>query len=742
LSWGIRPLNATAQPMTAPAAFAMPSWRDLLYTLPRAPLGAHCDGGVVCTDMGTWGLHIRLTGTLLIQQGGSIAGGMLTPGTSFTAGGWAEGGAYFPILFGPAGTSPLVLPVLLFIKGAFSPPFWIGQHGAVFATVTLPYGPFSAPDAQGQPMGVQYEAGAAVSGHLLWMLHYDLSVSGQVSPGGPPPRLLAGLELRARFDGFTVFAQVLENAGICLGGSPGAACGTSVTGFMGVQIPLVVGHTSAAVGPTRGGTGQSGTTVQVTMGPSYDETTRAKYGDGIEAIQKLWQRLFNWVIDPYLDERCVLWDDDHKPMLDLGQKSKDGQYCERDGLRTPIWTHFDRDQRSTRVCYDKGLRNCILHRASEKDYWQVVPKEQQARRPYLDENCHVAEAGIPLPLAPVGIKSGDGQACEWENHRFPIGKQFWAMPGDGVMCLDATLLDCSLELPDNPMSTGQYTGSRFGQAMVRGAQKVLNGAERAPQVAEDLATGKLHVGTVADEALHTLKDGVDHLNSEDAKRKALDVAQAGKKWLDKPLHEKLGDVAELGGGAVIDLPVNMAVNAATAGAGTVLGGVATGVSDLGKAEKTVVKVEKAAGKAVKAEAEHVDREAAERLAIEAREREARLAQQRAEQAEGEAKEREARLAQQRDQQAAAEQANEQKAEELQRAKAKDRRAQEQARTKDEKYPNPDFEEEASEGWARWQSKEEEKVYGKDARRRLHDKKQKGDGDRSRRQYKEDRKDNE
>ncbi len=440
---------------------------------------------------------------MLVTSTRSVPGGMLTPALSATLGGWGEVGAHFPILLGPLGTSPLPLPVLLFAKGSITPPSWMGKHVVLFATVGLPYGPFSAPDAKGQPMAMQYEAGGAIEGHILWMLHYLLSMSGQISPGGPP-RLQPGLELRARFDGFTVFGQGLYSAGFCVGGSTSPACKAVLTVLGGLQVPLVAGHASAAAGPTRGAAGQEGTVVTATVGISYDETTRAVYGERIEAfLKKLWLRLFNFVIDPYLDERCVLWDDDHRPMLELGQKSKDGQFCERDGLRTPIWTHFDRDQRSTRVCYDKGLRNCILHRASEKDAWQVVPKDQQARRPYLDENCHVVEAFVPMPLAAVGIKSADGQACEWENHRFPIGKQFWVMPGDGVMCTDATLLDCLMELPDKPMSTGQYTGSRFGQALERGTQKVLDHIEHASQAAEDLAEGKWHVGTVVDEAVHT-----------------------------------------------------------------------------------------------------------------------------------------------------------------------------------------------------------------------------------------------
>lgn len=630
--------SAVAQPQS-PAL----SVRDLVWVMPRAPLGAHCAGNIVCTEMGTWGVHARLTGSTLIRDDRSVPGGLLTPALSFTFGGWGEVGGHFPILLGPLGTPPLPLPPLLFVKGSFTPPHWIGTHGVLFGSLSLPYGALSAPDENGQPMASRYEVGAAISGHLLWMLHYGMSISGQLSPGGAPPRLLTGVELMARFDGFNVFAQATHSAGFCLGGSSDAACQSNVMVLGGLRIPIVLGHSSAAAGVVRGVRDVEGTVVQATVGLTYDEATRAKYGDGIEKVKQLWVRLFNAVIDPYLDERCVLWDDDGKPMLDLGQRSRDGLYCERDGLRTPIHTHFDRDQGSTRVCYDKGLRNCILRRRSDKDAWEVVPKSQQARRPYLHKDCHVYEEGAALPLQPLGIKSTDGQACEWEGHRFPIGQKFWALPDNNVMCQDPTLKDCSVELPDKPMSTGQYVAGRtIEKPVIKGAQKVLEAIEQGAQKAADLATGGLSVKTWGEQVAETLKDAVGHMNLEDARKigKAAeeDAKKKAREFAEKPLHEQLGDIGEaVGDGAVTVLGNKGLGTLGTLGSGA--GGAARGAQEINKVakvEKKAAQAERALAKqAAKGEVEHADREAAERLAREAREREARLAQERARQAAAE-----------------------------------------------------------------------------------------------------------
>ena len=596
-------LASPSAAQTAPpdAAQTLPL-RDLGWALPPAPLGAHCTGSVVCTDLGTWGVHLRLTGSTFIRDDRSVPGGLLTPAGSFTLGGWGEAGVQFPILMGPLGTPPLPLPVILFGKGAFTPPSWIGTHGVLFVSLTMPHGPFSAPNDSGQPMASRYEVGAAISGHLLWMFHYGLSLSGQLSPGGAPPRLLSGVELRARFDGFNAFGQLLHSAAFCKSDEQTPACQSSLALLFGLQIPFVAGHTSVAAGPVRGAPGQEGTAILATLGVSYDETTRAKYGDGIAKVQQLWVRLFNAVIDPYLDERCVLWDDDHTPMVELGRKTADGMHCERDGLRTPIHTHFDRDQANTRVCYDKGLRNCVLHRRSDKDAWQTVPPNQQARRPYLKDDCHVYEEGTLLPLQQLGIKSADGQACEWEGHRFPIGPKFWAVPGDDVLCQDPTLKDCSVDLPPKPMTTGQYALSRAEQGLVHGLQKTLDKAERVPPKAKDLASDGVHIDTWAGEAYETLKAGLGHLSVEDAKKKAQAIVEAGKEWKDKPLHEQLGDLAEAAGAA----PVDAIENEITGGIGNLASGMATVAGGAQKAEHAAARIEHAVADAARAGKKTVD----------------------------------------------------------------------------------------------------------------------------------------
>lgn len=587
---------------TAPAKEATPTAavpRELLWALPQAPLGAHCAGRVVCTDMGTWGAHARLTGATLIRPDSSLPGGLLTLAVSLTLGGWGEVGAHFPILLGPLGAAPLPLPPVLFAKGAFTPPFRVGSHGIVFASLTMPYGAFAAPGDNGQPMARRYEVGAALSGHLLWMLHYGVSLSGQFSPGGPASRLEAGLEVQARFNGVNVFAQPTYSAAFCERGSPSPDCQSSAAFFAGLQIPLVAGHASAAAGLSRGIRGQEGTVLEATLGASYDEATRAKYGDGAEQLEKLWQRLFVSVIDPYLDQQCMLWDDDHTPMVELGSRSADGLYCERNGLRTPIGTHFDRNLANTRVCYDKGLRNCILRRDSDKEPWQVVSPEQQARRPYLREDCHIYEDGAKLPLDQAGYPSEDGQACWWEGRRFPVGTKFWALPGEDLLCLKATLKDCATGLPPKPMSSAKYVASRADQGLTKGVAHLLETVERGPQVAADLASGRLHVQTVAGEAYKTLKDKLGHLTLEDTTKAVVAVLEAGKKELAKPTPQLLGDVAE----AVGELPARALENEMTAGLGNLGGAARTGAKVKKaaiKAEHAVVKVEKTAAKAEQA----------------------------------------------------------------------------------------------------------------------------------------------
>ena len=69
-------------------------------------------------------------------------------------------------------------------------------------------------------------------------------------------------------------------------------------------------------------------------------------------------------------------------------------------------------------------------------------------------------------------------------------------------------------------------------------------------------------------------------------------------------------------------------------------------------------------------------------------------------------------------------------------KAKDRRREQQNKSKEEKHLDRDWEEPASEEYGKWKAREAEKQGGKEARRNLHDKKEKGAPDRTKKELNE------
>lgn len=156
------------------------------------------------------------------------------------------------------------------------------------------------------------------------------------------------------------------------------------------------------------------------------------------------------------------------------------------------------------------------------------------------------------------------------------------------------------------------------------------------------------------------------------------------------------------------------------------GGMATGGGVRAAEHAAEEQLAKAAKRKLEKEAaERAGEAAAKKAAKEAAETEAKRA------AEAEAK-RAAEAAA-----AGTAEAGERGTEGLQRAKAKDRRAQEHARAKEDKHGDPNFEEPASEDYAKWRAKRAEKAHGKDSRRDGHDRKEAGEGDRSKRQLMED-----
>jgi hypothetical protein len=207
---------------------------------------------------------------------------------------------------------------------------------------------------------------------------------------------------------------------------------------------------------------------------------------------------------------------------------------------------------------------------------------------------------------------------------------------------------------------------------------------------------------------------------EDAKQAAKGVLDAAAAWLKKPWPQKLGDAAESVGDAMASPTTYVPAAGILRAGGKLVEAVEHTADAAGAIGKRGAKAAaKRAGKAATVEvAEHADEAAARRLLHEARDQAGRRAEGRA--AKG---------------------ATETSAEHLddagQKLRAKERRHIERAQSLEEKRKNPGFEEPVSEGWARWQANELEKSLGKDARRKLHDLKRRGEGDRSERQFLED-----
>lgn len=205
--------------------------------------------------------------------------------------------------------------------------------------------------------------------------------------------------------------------------------------------------------------------------------------------------------------------------------------------------------------------------------------------------------------------------------------------------------------------------------------------------------------------------------AQQTKDRVVSAAQEVAVWAKEPAVEEAEDLLKLGGRKAAtahrDVTKNVAAGVVLGGALKVAGGVVIETLPEGQAAKQLLgaaekdaakgaahgKLAKKTGEEV---IEHTDEAAARRL----------LKKEAAESAETEANR-------------------------AKKLKAKDRRTQERAQSLEEKNKNPNFEETASEQWSTWQHQKVEKELGKDARRRLHDSKAPGQGDRSEREILED-----
>lgn len=302
-------------------------------------------------------------------------------------------------------------------------------------------------------------------------------------------------------------------------------------------------------------------------------------------------------IDPYLKHDCILYDDNHRPTVKLGELSADGAACMYQGLRVPIGPHFWHNRGDTRLCYDKATEDCFLTRPDRDSPWEPV-------HPLLVHgDCFAYLNGRPWMR--TGTLIADKQGCETNGHVIPIGQalkpnqrypDYYCYDKPDKAKKQTEKLWC-LERPAQPQTDGQYLGRRFAGGIDRAKDSLDRTGDHVHQIIDEGASGiPLHATTPVQEAeeqgkeaLHKIQNATD----EDAKRVFLGALDAVKKWLHKPLREQAGDVAEEAGDVAAS-PTTWAAGAgAVVGRGgralSVTGNVVSDVETLGQEGKQLEK---------------------------------------------------------------------------------------------------------------------------------------------------------
>lgn len=304
-------------------------------------------------------------------------------------------------------------------------------------------------------------------------------------------------------------------------------------------------------------------------------------------------------IDPKLDENCIIRDDDGSYMGRFGTRSADRHYCEQDGFKVPINHELLRDKASDRLCRDsridprtgkRDLHDCVLWRRGKE--WLPA---HQAR---LNDKCELRDSDNKL-LGQVGTPTADGRHCRYpitrDNGQYgrytyyqeqPIGEILYTDANRSTVCERADLTRCFVEHAAGHDSLRMSPGERFARGADRGINQKADGAKAAAQMAEDVATGKVRVTTIADEVKKETAEVAKTVTDPDklkevAKEKTDSWLKAASDWWNQPNDDKLDDAGAWTAGAAVDGVVGLGMGAA----GHLAGGAVDAAEELRKLKK-------------------------------------------------------------------------------------------------------------------------------------------------------------
>ena len=363
-----------------------------------------------------------------------------------------------------------------------------------------------------------------------------------------------------------------------------------------------------------------------------------------EAAAALKEFIDKLPIDPKLDENCQILDHDNVTIIgQFGKRTKNGYYCEQDGFLVPIGHELNRDKKSTRLCRDDALLDCLLERHGK----QWVP----LHRPRLDGACRMTDSDGRV-LGYLGEPTPDGKACRYavekdvgrygkytEFQQQPIGELFYTDADRTAVCVDPAMQRCFMRPPPGRHSLAWEDDERAAAAFISGGSARLGQrvddtkqlAQGAARTAADVASGKVKLTTIYEEGKRTVEEAArsaaDIVRDPEQRKAAVTAAvdkvdqlkHAAEDWANKPPEQQLEDIASAAGGSAVDFGINAAVGGAV-GLGSHAAGLANVARKGKRAEEALADAAKAGRKGAKAAAEagaspHLTSRAARREAM-------------------------------------------------------------------------------------------------------------------------------
>lgn len=340
----------------------------------------------------------------------------------------------------------------------------------------------------------------------------------------------------------------------------------------------------------------------------------------VETARAIHEYIKSLPIDPTLDERCMLLDDDGELLVQqpLGTRTPDGKHCLVEGERLPIGESWWRDRKKSVVCHDKKLTNCLMYRRPQEHGYRVL------HRPWVGDDCVLRE-NVYDPEAPgrqqgqthrvvellvLGAITKDRTGCsDPTGYVHPIGTQYYREHGHLWICAAPRTEEqrdrCFLALAELPQKMRNQTTplGRIARALdhgaVRKAQAVGEIPDRIVNAADGVAEGRITAGTVVGALEAKAQYIAEHASLDAAKGWIKGKLQGAREWGGKPRIEQAEDLAEEGGDALIPHPV-------TVGATIVTGGLGRGAVGIAEELDGAIQAGKQATRAIKVE-EHVAR---------------------------------------------------------------------------------------------------------------------------------------